>query len=104
MHTPTSPRPCTHQHTRSLTDSYATRIRTLFWIALSGFVFPVESLPDWLRPVTNAIPAKWFVLVTRGIMLKGAGLTELWDETLVLAGMSAVLLAAGIRSAKARLE
>jgi ABC-2 type transport system permease protein len=71
---------------------------------LSGFVFPVESLPGWLRPVTNVIPAKWFVLVTRGIMLKGAGLAELWRPTLVLAGMAALLLAAGIRSAKARLE
>jgi ABC-2 type transport system permease protein len=71
---------------------------------LSGFVFPIESLPAWLRPVTNVIPAKWFVLVTRGIMLKGAGLAELWDETLVLAGMAALLLAAGVRSAKARLE
>jgi ABC-2 type transport system permease protein len=71
---------------------------------LSGFVFPIESLPGWLRPVTNVIPAKWFVLVTRGIMLKGAGLAELWDETLVLAGMAALLLVAGIRSAKARLE
>jgi ABC-2 type transport system permease protein len=71
---------------------------------LSGFVFPIESLPGWLRPVTNVIPAKWFVLVTRGIMLKGAGLAELWRPTLVLAGMAALLLAAGIRSAKARLE
>jgi ABC-2 type transport system permease protein len=71
---------------------------------LSGFVFPVESLPGWLRPVTNVLPAKWFVLVTRGIMLKGAGLAELWQETLVLAGMAALLLTAGIHSAKARLE
>ncbi len=71
---------------------------------LSGFVFPIESLPAWLRPVTNVIPAKWFVLVTRGIMLKGVGLGELWRETLVLLGMATLLLAAGVRSAKARLE
>lgn len=71
---------------------------------LSGFVFPIESLPGWLRPLTNLIPAKWFVLVTRGIMLKGAGLAELWEESLVLVAMTVVLLAAGVRSAKARLE
>ena len=71
---------------------------------LSGFVFPIESLPEWLRPLTNFVPAKWFVLVTRGIMLKGAGLAELWQETLVLAGMATLLLAVGVRSAKARLE
>jgi ABC-2 type transport system permease protein len=70
---------------------------------LSGFVFPVESLPAPLRVLSNVIPAKWFVLITRGIMLKGAGLAELWDETAVLVGMTAALVAVGLRSAKARL-
>lgn len=70
---------------------------------LSGFVFPIESLPDWMRPLTHLVPAKWFVLIVRGIMLKGAGLAELWDETLVLAAMTVVLAAIGLRAAKPRL-
>jgi ABC-2 type transport system permease protein len=71
---------------------------------LSGFVFPVESMPAVLRPVTHVVPAKWFVLVARGIMLKGVGLAYLWRETLVLAAMAAVLLAASARSFRTRLE
>lgn len=71
---------------------------------LSGFVFPLESMPGWLRPVTNLVPARWFVVIARGIMLKGVGITYLWRETLVLAVMAAFLLALSIRSFKVRLE
>ena len=71
---------------------------------LSGFVFPVESMPAVLRPVTYIVPAKWFVLVARGIMLKGVGLAYLWRETLVLLAMAVVLLAASARSFRTRLE
>lgn len=71
---------------------------------LSGFVFPLESMPGWLRPVTTIVPARWFVVIARGIMLKGVGITYLWRETLVLAVMAAVLLVLSIRSFKVRLE
>ncbi|AHG89312.1 ABC-2 type transporter [Gemmatirosa kalamazoonensis] len=71
---------------------------------LSGFVFPIESMPRALQIVTNIVPAKWFVLVARGIMLKGVGLGYLWRETLVLLGMAVVLLAASARSFRVRLE
>jgi ABC-2 type transport system permease protein len=71
---------------------------------LSGFVFPVESMPRVLQWLTNVVPAKWFVLIARGIMLKGVGLAYLWQETLVLLLMAAVLLAASARSFRPRLE
>ena len=71
---------------------------------LSGFVFPLESMPRVLQWVANVVPAKWFVLIARGIMLKGVGLEYLWRETLVLVGMAVVLLAASARSFKVRLS
>jgi ABC-2 type transport system permease protein len=71
---------------------------------LSGMVFPVSSMPAWLQPVTNAVPGKWFILISRGIMLKGVGLGELWQETLILAGMMALLLVAAVRAFSIRLE
>jgi ABC-2 type transport system permease protein len=71
---------------------------------LSGFIFPVESMPWALQAVSNVVPARWFVLVARGIMLKGVGLADLWRETAVLAGMAVVLLTLSTRSFKARLE
>jgi ABC-2 type transport system permease protein len=71
---------------------------------LSGFVFPLESMPRPLQLAANVVPAKWFVLVARGIMLKGVGLEYLWPETLVLAGMAVVLLTLASRSFGARLR
>ena len=71
---------------------------------LSGFVFPLESMPRPLQIVANLVPAKWFVLIARGIMLKGVGLEYLWQETLVLAVMALVLLTAASRSFGARLQ
>ena len=73
-------------------------------IMLSGFVFPVESMPAVLRPVTDVVPAKWFVLVARGIMLKGVGLDYLWRETAVLLATAAALLLAAARSFRVRLD
>jgi drug efflux transport system permease protein len=73
-------------------------------ILLSGFIFPLESMPTALQVVSYAVPGRWFVTIARGIMLKGIGLEYVWRETLFLAAMAAVLLAASVRSFKERLE
>ncbi len=70
---------------------------------LSGMIFPIASMPAWLAPFTTIIPARWFIVVARGIMLKGVGLPYLWRETLVLVGMALVLMLAAVRSFKPRL-
>jgi ABC-2 type transport system permease protein len=71
---------------------------------LSGMIFPIASMPGWLQPVTNIVPARWFIVIARGIMLKGSDLSHLWLETLVLTGMAALLLVAATRSFHARLD
>jgi len=73
-------------------------------VLLSGMIFPIASMPAWLQPVTNVVPARWFIVIARGIMLKGIGLDFLWQETLVLMAMMLILLAAAIRSFSARLS
>ncbi len=70
---------------------------------LSGFIFPLDSLPRWLQAISYAVPARWFLLIVRGIMIKGAGLATLWQETLVLIGMTGFLLAVGSRRLPIRL-
>lgn len=70
---------------------------------LSGMIFPIHSMPGWLQPVTHLVPAKWFIAIVRGIMLKGASLDVLWDETAVLAAMTVVILGASVRSLRPRL-
>jgi ABC-2 type transport system permease protein len=71
---------------------------------LSGMIFPISSMPDWLQPVTHVVPAKWFVRIIREILLKGSGLELLGSETLILIGMTGVFLVASTLSFNVRLE
>jgi drug efflux transport system permease protein len=71
---------------------------------LSGFIFPLESMPWPLRAISVVVPARWFVLVARSIMLKGVGLAYLWRPTLVLLVMAVVLLTASTRAFHERLD
>jgi ABC-2 type transport system permease protein len=70
---------------------------------LSGFIFPIDSLPRPLQLLSYVVPARWFLVIVRGIMLKGAGLATLWQETLVLVGMTLLFLARGSRGLAIRL-
>ncbi len=70
---------------------------------LSGFIFPIDSLPRPLQLLSYIVPARWFLTIVRGIMLKGAGLATLWQETLVLVGMTLLFLARGSRGLAIRL-
>ena len=71
---------------------------------LSGMIFPLSSMPGWLQAAAHLVPGKWFLLRARGIMLQGVGLAYLWQETLVLAGMTALLMVAAIRAFHVRLD
>lgn len=70
---------------------------------LSGFIFPIESMPRPLQVLSNVVPARWFVEIARGIMLKGIGLAYLWEETLILLAMALILLTVSTRSFSERL-
>lgn len=73
-------------------------------ILLSGFIFPIENMPLPLRTVSNIIPARWFIIIMKSIMLKGSGLELLWQETLILCGFILFFIAVSIRKFKIRLE
>ncbi len=73
-------------------------------IFLSGFIFPIESMPRFLQYVSRIIPATYFIEIVKGIMIKGIGLNLLWKPTLILLGMSAFLMAVSLRNLKARLD
>ncbi len=73
-------------------------------ILLSGFIFPIASMPLPLQVISNIIPAKWFIIIIKGIMLKGVGLAVLWKETLILLAMTVFYIALSIKKYKIRLE
>ena len=72
-------------------------------ILLSGFIFPVQNMPLPLQWVSNVIPARWFIIIVRGIMLKGTGIEYLWKEALVLVIMTTFFLLVSAKKYKVRL-
>ena len=71
------------------------------FIFLSGFFFPVEAMPRVLQWISYLIPLRYLLVITRGIILKGAGITILWEQALALVLFaSAMLLLAASRFRK----
>jgi ABC-2 type transport system permease protein len=62
-------------------------------IFLSGYVFPLDSMPAFFRAVARAIPTTWMIDAARGVILRGAGWPELRTHAAVLWGMAVLLLA-----------
>lgn len=73
-------------------------------IMFSGFLFPIENMPIALQYFAQIVPAKWFYQIVQAIMIKGLGIGSIWRETLVLAGMTVVLLGISTAKFKVRLE
>jgi ABC-2 type transport system permease protein len=73
-------------------------------ILLSGLVFPIASMPELLQYVTYLVPARYYLLIVRGILLKGSVLGQLAGPTLSLAAMSLVLLVVTVRRFSMNLE
>ncbi|MBC8082470.1 MAG: ABC transporter permease, partial [Hymenobacter sp.] len=88
------------QQTAMLTSMLGLLLPTLL---LSGFLFPLESMPAFLQQVSRIIPARYYISILKGIMIKGLGLRELWRETAILAGMAGALLLLALGSLKNRL-
>ena len=73
-------------------------------VMLSGFMFPIENMPLPLRLLSNIVPAKWYYVIVKSVMIKGTGLQTIWKETLVLFGMTSFFLLLAIKNFKIRLE
>lgn len=73
-------------------------------IILSGFIFPISSMPMPLQIISNIVPAKWFIIIIKAILLKGATFSVIWKETLILMGMTVFFIAVSVKKYKIRLE
>jgi ABC-2 type transport system permease protein len=62
-------------------------------LMLSGFIFPISSMPAFLQAITYAVPAKYFLIALRAIVLKGVGIGAYWTDLAALAGFAVVMLA-----------
>ncbi len=73
-------------------------------VLFTGFMFPLENMPLVLQVISNIIPAKWYYIIVKSIMIKGLGFSAIWKETLILMGMTLFLLIVSIKKFKVRLS
>jgi ABC-2 type transport system permease protein len=91
--------------TISATQQQAMMTATFFFLVpmmyLSGFIFPIENMPAVIQAITTVIPLRYFLVIVRGIFLKGVGWDVLWPQFAALAAWGATMLAlAAVRSQK----
>jgi ABC-2 type transport system permease protein len=73
-------------------------------IFLSGFFFPLAAMPVWLQMLSYLIPLRYFLIIARGIVVKGVGLSALWPEVVALAVFAVVVMAAAAARFKKSLD
>lgn len=72
-------------------------------ILLSGFIFPIENMPQILQWLAALMPPKYFIIILKNIMLKGTGIAYIWQETLILGAMTLFFIVLSAKKFKIRL-
>lgn len=85
----------------ALLMTFATTLPTVY---LSGFLFPIEAMPHWLQVITYLVPARYAVVIMRGIILKGVGLEILWEQVIAVLIFSTIVLILAATRFKKKLE
>ena len=92
--------------TISETQQQAMMTATFFFLTpmiyLSGFIFPIENMPAVIQPFTYLIPLRYFLIIVRGIFLKGIGLRLLWPQAAALAAWGLIVLALAVSRSRKR--
>ncbi len=92
--------------TISDTQQQAMMTSTFFFlmpmIYLSGFIFPIENMPRVIQSLTYLIPLRYFLVIVRGIFLKGIGLDLLWPQAAALGGWGVAVLALAVMRSRKR--
>jgi ABC-2 type transport system permease protein len=92
--------------TISNTQQQAMMTATFFFLTpmiyLSGFIFPIENMPAAIQPLTRLIPLTYFLVIVRGIFLKGIGLDLLWPQALALGAWGGIVLTLAVARSRKR--
>lgn len=73
-------------------------------ILLSGFIFPIENMPKIYDYVSMVLPPRHFIIIVKSIMIKGTGLSYIWKETLLIAGMTLLFALLSVKKFRIRLN
>jgi ABC-2 type transport system permease protein len=72
-------------------------------VMLSGYAFPIANMPAILQVLSNLVPAKWYIIIVKSVMIKGIGIEQIWKELLYLLAMTGTFLLISIKRFKIRL-
>jgi ABC-2 type transport system permease protein len=73
-------------------------------LLLSGFMFPFQAMPGWAQAIGSALPLTHFLLLARGILLKGSGLALLWPHIWPILLFTVVVLTVGLKTYRRTLD
>jgi len=73
-------------------------------ILLSGFIFPIENMPEVYGWISSILPPRYFIVIIKSIMIKGSGFLYVWKETLILTAFTVIFIGLSIRNFKIRLQ
>jgi ABC-2 type transport system permease protein len=82
----------------------ATFVSLLPSLILSGFVFPIDSMPWIIQIITNITPAKFFINILRAIILRGVGVSAFWDQIIYLLIFTTIFVALATLLGKRKAE
>jgi ABC-2 type transport system permease protein len=71
---------------------------------LSGFAFPIENMPQVIQYITYLIPLRYFIVIIRGVFLKGIGIRELWPQAVALLAFGVTIFTLSVLRFRKRLE
>jgi ABC-2 type transport system permease protein len=81
--------------------TWATMLPTIF---LSGLFFPIDAMPRWLQLISYLIPARYAMVIMRGIILKGVGLEILVEQVVAVLIFSTVIVTLAATRFRKKLE
>jgi ABC-2 type transport system permease protein len=73
-------------------------------ILLSGFIFPIENMPNIYGWISTILPPRYFIVIIKNIMIKGTGFMYVWKETLILTAFTVAFIGLSIKNFKIRLQ
>jgi ABC-2 type transport system permease protein len=73
-------------------------------LLLSGFMFPFHGMPEWAQMLGNMLPLTHFLIIVRGILLKGAGFLDVWREIIPILGFMLVVMLIGVKRYRQTLD
>ena len=89
---------------QQLAFQLATVVSMLPTMILSGFMFPISSMPLFLQILSNITPAKFYLVAMRGIVLKGVGIEAFWEQLVYLSIFTLIVVAVSVKRFKQRTQ